>query len=102
MLHRPVAIIEHGLPVIAFTTGGAAEEGVAKTADALADKGARVFAVSDWVRKATRLPHVRTDHWLTDRIAAVLSLSCMVEGPAAWRGIDPDTPRHLNKVTKTA
>lgn len=101
VLHGPVSIIDHGFPVIAFAAGDAAEESVAETADALANKGARVFALSDRVRKATRLQHVRTDHWLTDPIAAIMSFYSMVEALAVRRGIDPDAPRHLSKVTET-
>ena len=53
------------------------------------------------VRQAEVLPHVRTDHWLTDPIAAIVSFYGMVETVARARGINPDTPRHLNKVTET-
>lgn len=101
VLHGPVSIVDQGFPVIAFAAGDAAEESVAETADALADKGARVFALSDRVRKATRLQHVRTDHWLTDPVAAIMPFYCMIESLAVRRGFDPDTPRHLNKVTET-
>lgn len=101
VLHGPVSIIDHGFPVIAFAAGDAAEESVAETADALAAKGARVFVLSDRARTATRLQHVRTGHWLTDPVAAIVSFYCMVEALAVRRGIDPDSPRHLNKVTET-
>ncbi|SMX48054.1 SIS domain-containing protein [Maliponia aquimaris] len=101
VLHGPVSIVGQGFPVIAFAARDAAEKGLAETADALAAKGARVFAVTDRVSAATALPHVRTDHWLTDPIAAIVSFYGMVEAVAVRRGIDPDTPRHLNKVTET-
>lgn len=101
VLHGPVSIVGQGFPVIAFAAGDAAEESVAQTADALATMGARVFALSDRVENATRLPHVRTRHWLTDPIAAIVSFYGMVESVALRRGIDPDASRHLNKVTET-
>ena len=101
VLHGPVSIVDRDFPVIAFAAGDAAEESTAQTADALAAKGARVFVPSDKVNKATRLPHVRTDHWLTDPVAAIVSFYGMVETVAVGRGIDPDAPRHLNKVTET-
>ena len=74
---------------------------VAQTADALADKGAQVFTLAWGARRARQLPHVRTAHWLTDPIAAIVSFYGMVENVATKRGINPDTPRHLNKVTET-
>ncbi|MFS4437447.1 SIS domain-containing protein [Paracoccaceae bacterium GXU_MW_L88] len=101
VLHGPVSIVDEGFPVIAFAAGDVAEEGIAKTADALAFKGANVFALTDKVTSAATLPHVRTAHWLTDPIAAIVSFYGMVESVAVRRGIDPDTPRHLNKVTET-
>ncbi len=101
VLHGPVSIVEQDFPVIAFAAADAAEDSVAQTADAMAAKGARVFALSDKVNTATRLPYVRTDHWLTDPIAAIVSFYGMVETVAVQRGINPDTPRHLNKVTET-
>ena len=101
VLHGPVSIVSEGFPVIAFAAGDAAEASVAETADALAEKGARVFALTDLARRATCLPHVRTGHWLTDPIPAIVSFYSMVETVALSRGIDPDTPRHLNKVTET-
>ena len=101
VLHGPVSIVDGGFPVIAFAARDKAEDSVAETADALAGKGARVFAVTDRVEKATVLPHVRTDHWLCDPIAAIVSFYAMVETVAVARGINPDKPRHLNKVTET-
>lgn len=101
VFHGPVSVVDQGFPVIAFAADDAAEDGLAETADALVDKGGRVFALSHKVRKATRLQHVRTDHWLTDPIAAIVSFYGMVEAVAVRRGIDPDTPRHLSKVTET-
>lgn len=101
VLHGPVSIVEPGFPVIAFAARDAAEDNIVEVADALAQKGALSFATSDKVEKATRLPHVRTDHWITDPIASIVSFYAMVERVAACRGINPDTPRHLKKVTET-
>ena len=38
---------------------------------------------------------------LTDPIALIASFYDMVERVATARGINPDAPRHLNKVTQT-
>ena len=38
---------------------------------------------------------------LTDPIAVIVSFYGMVEAVARGRGINPDTPRHLSKVTET-
>ncbi|WP_204115314.1 SIS domain-containing protein [Shimia biformata] len=101
VLHGPVSIVESGFPVIAFGARDAAEDSLAEAVDAIADKGATAFATTDKVKRATCLPHVRTDHWLTDPISVIVSFYGMVESVAVGRGINPDTPRHLRKVTET-
>lgn len=101
VLHGPVSIVGQSFPVIAFAADDAAEDSVAQTSDALAQKGARVFTLARGATRATVLPHVRTGHWLTDPVAAIVSFYGMVESVAINRGINPDAPRHLNKVTET-
>lgn len=101
VMHGPVSIVGDGFPVLAFAAADAAEQAVAGIADAMAGKGARVFATTDKVKTAAVLPAVRTDHWLTDPLALIVSFYAMVERVAVARGIDPDAPRHLRKVTET-
>ncbi len=101
VLHGPVSIVDQGFPVIAFSSGDAAEANIAEIADALAAKGAKVFATTNQVSDAVRLPHVRTTHWMTDPVASIASFYGMVETVATRRGINPDAPRHLRKVTET-
>lgn len=101
VLHGPVSIVEGGFPVIAFAANDAAEPLLAEVADTLAAKGAKVFATTSLAARANVLPHVRTGHWLTDPVAAIVSFYAMVEQVAVQRGINPDAPRHLRKVTET-
>jgi glucosamine--fructose-6-phosphate aminotransferase (isomerizing) len=101
VLHGPVSIVGENFPVIAFAAADAAEESVGDMVQALADKGAHVFATTDKAKGADVLPHVRTDHWITDPISSIVSFYGMVDAVAARRGLNPDTPRHLNKVTET-
>ena len=101
VMHGPVSIVDRSFPVIAFAAQDAAEESVAQTADTLSEKGANVFTTATGAKQAQILPHVKTDHWLTDPIAAIVCFYGMVETVAVRRGINPDKPRHLNKVTET-
>ena len=48
-----------------------------------------------------QLPLVYTGHEDLDPIAAIQSFYLMVEQLARERGLDPDAPRHLAKVTRT-
>ena len=101
VLHGPVAIVGADFPVLAFAAADAAEPGIVETADAIAGKGARVFVTSGQARVATALPVVRTGHPLTDPLALIATFYAMVERIAVAKGFDPDTPRHLHKVTET-
>ena len=101
VLHGPVSIVGSGFPVLCFASGDAAEAALVGVADQVADKGAAAFVTSATATRAKRIDHVRTDHPLTDPIALIVSFYAMVEKLATARGIDPDTPRHLKKVTET-
>jgi len=101
VLHGPVSIIDEGFPVLAFAAGDAAENAVVDIADQIASKGANVFVTSSRVKNAQAIAHCRTDHALTDPISLITSFYAMVEKVATARGINPDNPRHLKKVTET-
>lgn len=101
VLHGPVSIVGRAFPVLAFSAADNAEQSVASVADEIAQKGAKVFVTSDLANKATRLPVARALHPLADPISLIVSFYAMVEQVAVSRGINPDEPRHLKKVTET-
>ncbi len=101
VLHGPVSLLENGFPVIGFAASDAAEASLVEVVDAFSAKGAAAFITSNAARSAKSLPHVRTDHPLTDPIAVIVSFYGMAESVARARRIDPDAPRHLEKVTRT-
>lgn len=101
VLHGPVSIVGAGFPVLAFAAADSAEPALSQVADEIAKKGARAFATSSQVKTAGSLPVIRTDHPLTDPIGLIASFYAMVERVAVSRGINPDAPRHLKKVTET-
>lgn len=101
VLHGPVSIVDAGFPILALAAGDQAEGALVSVADEIAAKGAKVFATTSRAQTATPLPVVRTNHPLTDPIALIASFYAMVETVAASRGINPDAPRHLKKVTET-
>jgi glucosamine--fructose-6-phosphate aminotransferase (isomerizing) len=66
-------------------------------ADEMHKRGARVLLATP----GGELPLVTTGTDDLDPIAAIQSFYPMVEALARARGLDPDSPRHLSKVTKT-
>jgi glucosamine--fructose-6-phosphate aminotransferase (isomerizing) len=101
VLHGPVSIVGERFPVLGFASADAAEGSLAEVADQMAGKGARVFATTAKVQGATCIDHIRTNHGLTDPLSLIVSFYSMVEAFATSRGVDPDAPRHLKKVTET-
>ncbi|MCO6382488.1 SIS domain-containing protein [Oceanicola sp. 502str15] len=101
VLHGPVSIVGRGFPVLALAGGDAAEQGVAEMADRLAGQGADVFATTGLVRAARMLEAPRSGHGLTDPLVLIVAFYAMAEAVARARGLDPDAPPHLKKVTET-
>ncbi len=101
VMHGPLALVGPGFPVLALAARDAAESSVAETADALAGKGAAAFITSKRVGQAYSLPFAATGHPLTDPLPLIVSFYAFVEAFARHRGLDPDRPRNLRKVTET-
>ncbi|RWL97937.1 MAG: SIS domain-containing protein [Mesorhizobium sp.] len=101
VMHGPLALVGPGFPVLALAARDASEPSVAEAADSLTVKGAAAFVTSDKAKAARLLPHVATGHPLTDPLPLIVSFYGFVEAFARHRGLDPDTPRNLRKVTET-
>lgn len=101
VLHGPVALVGRAFPVIALAARDAAEASVAGMADGLAARGAYACATSDLATGAKRLPFVATGHPITDALALIVPFYGFVEAWSRARGLDPDRPVNLKKVTET-
>jgi glucosamine--fructose-6-phosphate aminotransferase (isomerizing) len=103
--HGPVAIVEHGFPVIVVAPQGAVYDDIFALTRKLADRDADLAVVSDrdealeLGRVSLRLP-VALPEWLSP-------FTCIVPGQllalhiTLAKGYDPDHPRGLTKVTET-
>jgi glucosamine--fructose-6-phosphate aminotransferase (isomerizing) len=101
VMHGPLALVGPGFPILALAARDASEPSMAEAADALVGKGATVFATTALARAAHRLPFAPTGHPLTDPLALIVSFYAFVEAFARHRGLDPDQPPNLRKVTET-
>jgi glucosamine--fructose-6-phosphate aminotransferase (isomerizing) len=99
--HGPMALIEEGYPLLIFATRGPTQAGLLALADEMRGRGARVLlaAPSDVAQRDLTLPVAGTPD--LDPIAAIQAFYVMAAQLSAARGLDPDKPRHLSKVTKT-
>jgi len=100
--HGPMALIDEGYPLLIFATRGPAQAGLVQLAGEMRQRGADVLlaAPADVPERDLTLPVTGTPD--LDPIAAIQAFYVMAAGLAAARGLDPDKPRHLSKVTRTS
>jgi glucosamine--fructose-6-phosphate aminotransferase (isomerizing) len=96
-----MALIEAGYPILVFAPRGPAQAGLLATAQAMRARGAAVLLAAPAGTPGCQLPIIASDAVDLDPISMVQSFYPMVEAVARARGIDPDRPRHLAKVTRT-
>jgi glucosamine--fructose-6-phosphate aminotransferase (isomerizing) len=99
--HGPMALIDEGYPLLVFAPRGPAQAGLLALADEMRGRGARVLVAAPPGTPGTELPLIGAGNEDLDPITAVQSFYPAVEALARARGLDPDSPRHLSKVTKT-
>lgn len=100
--HGPRAVVDQRFPVLAFATGDAGGADSRALAEELADAGAPVLLASTAPSGVgVHLPLPPPLHPLLDPIPAVLAFYPFAEALARARGLDPDRPRGLRKVTET-
>ncbi|MDB5536230.1 MAG: hypothetical protein JWQ65_1105 [Devosia sp.] len=101
VMHGPVAIVTPGYPVLGLAARDAAEASVADMAHKLAGQGALAFLTSERPGAAKALPFAATGHPITDPLALIVSFYGFVEALSRHRGLNPDVPPALKKVTET-
>ena len=99
--HGPMALIDEGFPLLVLAPHGPAQAGLLALAEQMRERGAQVLLAAPTGTPGCRLPIVATGHVDLDPISVVQSFYGMVEALARARGLDPDRPRHLRKVTRT-
>ncbi|MCY1423616.1 Glutamine--fructose-6-phosphate aminotransferase [isomerizing] [compost metagenome] len=99
--HGPMALVDEHYPLLIFAPRGAEQADLLALAEDMRSRGARVLlaAPDDIARRDLTLS--RATHPALDPILAIQSFYVMAAGLAQARGMDPDQPRHLSKVTRT-
>lgn len=102
VLHGPAALVQAQFPVLALAVDDAAFEQVTATARRLAGQGADVFLTAPGAEEPiVSLPLVTGLHPMVAPLALVVSFYVFIEALARRRGLNPDEPPHLRKVTET-
>jgi glutamine---fructose-6-phosphate transaminase (isomerizing) len=98
--HGPLALVGAHFPLLVFAQHDESHAGVVALASELAAQGADVLLAGAEVAHATTLPS-QAAHPVIEPILFAHSCYRMVNALALTRGIDPDRPPHLSKVTET-
>ncbi len=101
-LHGPVAVIEPGFCVLMVATSGTHLKSLTELSEQLLQRGAHVVAICDdeSFPCSQRVLIPRVAEWLAPIVVAP-ALQLFAHSLAVARGLDPDTPRGLSKVTRT-
>jgi glutamine---fructose-6-phosphate transaminase (isomerizing) len=102
--HGPIILIENGFPVLAFQARDVTAAGSLERYADLMARGAEVILIGadqPTLPATIRLNTPATGHDLTDPIPAMLAAYLFAGHLSLAKGMNPDAPRTLSKVTKT-
>jgi glucosamine--fructose-6-phosphate aminotransferase (isomerizing) len=100
LLHGPMAMIERGFPTIAIVPEGRSVAAMREVLATLTERGADRLVIGAELPANVHLPLVEVPEVVAP-IVAILPLQQLALHLALQRGIDPDHPRGLSKITRT-
>jgi glutamine---fructose-6-phosphate transaminase (isomerizing) len=99
--HGPMALVGPDFPVLAFAQGDETRAGVESAAAAAAAQGAPVIKVGGGAQPGVLSLPTKDACPILEPIGYALSFYRLVGALALARGLDPDRPPHLTKITET-
>jgi glucosamine--fructose-6-phosphate aminotransferase (isomerizing) len=98
--HGPMALVRAGFPVLMFSQDDETRSGIEQLATEFAGRGAKVLLAGARANGATLLPVV-VAHPVIEPILLIQSFYRLANDLSLARGLDPDRPPHLKKITET-
>jgi glucosamine--fructose-6-phosphate aminotransferase (isomerizing) len=98
--HGPMALVRPGFPVLVFSQNDEARAGVELLAGELVARKANVMIAGSRCQGALNLP-VEPAHPVIEPMLIAQTFYRMANALSLARGLDPDRPPHLRKVTET-
>lgn len=99
--HGPMALVDDGYPLLIFAPRSPEQAGLIALADEMRARGARVLLAAPADVPQRQLTLAVADDETLDPLLAIQSFYLMAARLSEARGLDPDQPRHLSKVTRT-
>jgi glutamine---fructose-6-phosphate transaminase (isomerizing) len=103
--HGPIALVQPGIPVLVLAPAGAAAEGQLELLRDLQERGVETVVASDdeaalsLGRWSIPIP-ASVPEWLRP-IVSIVPAQLFAYHATVARGLDPDAPRYISKVTRT-
>jgi glucosamine--fructose-6-phosphate aminotransferase (isomerizing) len=98
--HGPMALVRAGFPVLMFSQDDETRAGIEQLAAEFAGRGAKVMLAGARARGVTSLPAL-VAHPVIEPVLLIQSFYRLANDLSLARGLDPDSPPHLAKVTET-
>ncbi|OQS43405.1 iron dicitrate transport regulator FecR [Chromobacterium haemolyticum] len=99
--HGPMALIDDGYPLLIFAPRGPEQQGLIDLAEEMRGRGAKVLLAAPENIVSRDLTLALADDEALDPLLAIQSFYLMAARLSEARGLNPDVPRHLSKVTCT-
>lgn len=99
--HGPMAIVTAGFPVLAFAASDVSGDSVREAASEFAERGARVATLDAKTTYAGASLRDLAGHSALEPILMIQAFYPEANALSLARGLDPDKPAHLRKVTRT-
>jgi glucosamine--fructose-6-phosphate aminotransferase (isomerizing) len=96
-----MALIESGYPLLILAPRGPAQGELVSLAQEMRQRGARVLLAASGYVDGADLRCAPAPHPDLDPICLIQAFYMMVEALSRARGLNPDRPSHLSKVTLT-
>jgi glucosamine--fructose-6-phosphate aminotransferase (isomerizing) len=96
-----MALIDERFPLLIFAPRGPAQAGLVRVAEEFRGQGATVILVGPAGLPGVTLAVPESPHELLDPLCQAQAFYLAAAALAEARGLDPDAPRRLKKVTKT-
>ena len=99
--HGPMAIVDTEIPVIVAATFDASQHGINNIVQDFLGRGVRVLIAGERIERALHLPVPRAQDSKLQPLVFLQAFYKFVNALSCERGLDPDRPKHLLKVTET-
>jgi glutamine---fructose-6-phosphate transaminase (isomerizing) len=110
LMHGPIAMVESGFPVFAFAPAGVTWPSISGALSRVRQVGAQTLVITDWADAARESPAILLPcapagpagiEDLYTPIPYIVPAQLFAAHLAQIKGLDPDRPRTLEKVTRT-